>query len=233
MKTRFKNSGGIGLGKMGGVSTTPAFSPSSITGLVWWLKADAGVFKDAAKTIPATADGDAVYTWADQSTAGVDPIQATLSARPLLKLNVQNGLPVLRFAGANSQCLITGNVNPINNLTIYMVVKGANTTQGYALAFGSSGNAIIHDYTATKWEWYSTPRTVIGTTSTSIFQGISTSLGATQPTIPGTWRVSTDGAANFSSQDIGEVIVYNNVLSPANDTLVKNYLISRWNLPPF
>lgn len=207
------------------------FVPTDITGLVWWLKADSGTYLDAAKTQPATSNNDSVYTWDDQSSANMDAVQATASARPLLILNAQNGLPVLRFTSAASKYLATAlQRDALSNITVYLVVKGANTTSGYAVSFGNSGNAVIHDYTATKWEWYSSPRTVIGTTSTSIYQGVSTALGST---ILGTWKINTDGAANFSSEDIGEVLVYNSALAVEDDTKVKNYLVARWNLPPF
>ncbi len=83
------------------VFTTPGFTPTQIAGLKLWLKADAGLFKDAAKAQPATADADAIYTWADQSGNGNDAIQATLANRPLLKLAIQNGKAVVRFDGAD------------------------------------------------------------------------------------------------------------------------------------
>ncbi len=53
------------------------------TNLFLWLKSDVGLYTDAAKSTPATADGDLVYRWEDQSGAGNDVVQVTAANRPL------------------------------------------------------------------------------------------------------------------------------------------------------
>src|ERR1051325_4711729 len=70
------------------------FSPSDISGLKIWLKADAGA---------GSSDGDAVGTWTDQSGTSHDFTQATSSKKPTYKTNIQNSLPVVRFDGTDDE----------------------------------------------------------------------------------------------------------------------------------
>ncbi len=74
-----------------------SFSPTDIAGLQLWLRADVGVFQDAALTTPATADSDPIGGWADQSGNSRHVTQSTASKRPTLKLAQQNGKPSLQF----------------------------------------------------------------------------------------------------------------------------------------
>jgi hypothetical protein len=68
-----------------------------------WLKADAGVFTDDAATTPATADGNVIAVWQDQSGNGYHTAQTDNTKRPLLKLaaNGINSRPTILFDGTN------------------------------------------------------------------------------------------------------------------------------------
>jgi hypothetical protein len=78
----------------------PAISdPSTVGTLFTWLKADAGTWQLSTLTTPAVADGDPVGGWTDQTVNGHSPVQATATKRGTLKLNMRNGLPVIRFDG--------------------------------------------------------------------------------------------------------------------------------------
>lgn len=72
-------------------------SPDQLSGLVVWLKSDAGTFSDAGTT-PAT-DGVAVQQWSDQSGSGNHVVQGTAALRPTLQTNEVNGRPLLQFNG--------------------------------------------------------------------------------------------------------------------------------------
>lgn len=65
--------------------------------LILHLMGDAGVATDAGGSTPATASGDVVARWADQSGNGNHVTQATLAERPTYQLHRINGLPVVRF----------------------------------------------------------------------------------------------------------------------------------------
>jgi hypothetical protein len=79
----------LGLGvqivrKIGGGAS---FSPSSLSGLSLWLKADAGV----------TLSGSNVTSWADQSGNGKN---MTSVVNPIFVNNAKNGNPALSFTGS-------------------------------------------------------------------------------------------------------------------------------------
>lgn len=78
-----------------------AFSPSDIAGLKLWLK-DTGTFQTVDGT-PATADGDPVGEWEDQSGTANHYTQATAGLRPVLKTGANgiNSLSVVRCDGTD------------------------------------------------------------------------------------------------------------------------------------
>ncbi len=119
-----------------------AFIPSDIDGLILWLKADAGVFEDSAKTTPATDDGDVIGAWADQSGNGNDATQGTTANKPTLRLNVVNGLPVIRFDGTNDILTIALDLGlgAIDNLAIFFVVNPVDTASS-KIVLGNQANA--------------------------------------------------------------------------------------------
>lgn len=72
------------------------FSPTDLTGLALWLKADAGV----------TLSGSNVTAWADQSGNGFNANgNVTDGVNPTFVSNVKNGKPALRF-GSNGDATV-------------------------------------------------------------------------------------------------------------------------------
>lgn len=98
-----------------------------ITGLKLWLKADTGTYTTQAMTTPQTSDAGAVGGWADQSGQGNHFVEIAAGNNPTLKLNIQGGRPVIRFAGTGTpQRLMTAAVNTIPKqapFTLFFVVK--------------------------------------------------------------------------------------------------------------
>jgi hypothetical protein len=80
------------------------FRPSDLPGLVGWYKSyGAGnLYTDAGMTTEAVNDGDLIWTWRDLSGLGHPLVQATAAKRPILKLNIRNGNPVVRFDGVST-----------------------------------------------------------------------------------------------------------------------------------
>ena len=122
-----------------GPSGSGSFSPLSIAGLQLWLKADAGLYTDAAMTTPAVNDADVVGGWADQSGNGNHATQATTANKPLLKLAVVNGKPVVRFDGADDLLQTISNMPAANSpLSIFAVVNpGAAVVHEHIIAWGT------------------------------------------------------------------------------------------------
>lgn len=93
---------GLGLGVSGFRLPTLGWNPTRISGLKWWLDAgDPNTLHQSAGGADAVADGDPVGEWLDKSGNGYHPVQASGTNKPALKLNIKNGLSVVRFDGVN------------------------------------------------------------------------------------------------------------------------------------
>jgi len=83
--------------------------------LLFWEKADAGGYEDAAKTTPATDDGDVIGAREDQSGQGNDATQGTTANKPTLQNaagDLVNGLPVDLYDGIDDGLFIVDSANP-------------------------------------------------------------------------------------------------------------------------
>jgi hypothetical protein len=114
-------------GDTGAAVASAATGAVMMTGLQLWLDAsDADtLFQDSAGTTPATADNDPVGYWADKSGNGNHATQATTSAKPALKLAIQNGRNVVRFT--TDDVLTIGDKLDMrtNNILVFVVGKKA------------------------------------------------------------------------------------------------------------
>ncbi len=115
---------GAGKATPGGV----AFTPSSISGLVAWYKADndgTNVFTDTACTTAAT-NSQTVGCWKDKSGNGNDCKQATAGQRPTYLTAGLNSKPTVSFtAASNTGCITASGV----------AMGTANTASGFFVGF--------------------------------------------------------------------------------------------------
>lgn len=123
------------------------FSPLSLSPALW-LKADGVLWQDSARTTPAVADGDPVGAWDDASGNGRNLTQANTGLRPLLKLSIQNGLPVVRFDGADDVLALAsqliGNYGGPSAITVFAVLNQTATKNPslYEITSGANNNRI-------------------------------------------------------------------------------------------
>lgn len=99
--------------------TSAAFTPASLgSTLVLWLKADS----------LSLNDGDPVSSWADSSGTG-NTATGTTTTRPLYKVNILNGMPVVRFDGTDDKLLVAdaNSIDLTGDQTIFVVVKYSGT----------------------------------------------------------------------------------------------------------
>lgn len=92
------------------ISSQPA------AGFVAWFKAD---------TIAGLADGDPVTVWEDAGPNNNDAAQTNASFRPIYKVNVVNGKPVVRFDGVDDRLVSpsgSGMWGLTNHFTVFAVV---------------------------------------------------------------------------------------------------------------
>lgn len=229
--------------------------PSSISGLQYWVKSDTGVYKDAAKT-QACADGDSVYTWADQSGNGRDFVQATSANRPVFHTNRVNGLAAVTFGGAAATNMANTHPSVSQPYTICTVFKPVSLSNTYNCMCDTAAGGPQISYekvggtTPTYYMYWGT-QVYGGTSKFGIFadyiasfnttasytmsQGViitaagNPGAGAIQNTILG----NSPALVNNIVGDMAEFFLYNKALSVADLELLTTYASSRygWTLP--
>ncbi|MDD5263077.1 MAG: hypothetical protein PHD76_14635 [Methylacidiphilales bacterium] len=121
-----------------------------------WLKADAGVTKDANNNVSA---------WADQSGNNNNCSQNTATAQPMWVANTLNGLPVVRFNGSPDILVGTTNFNPgSSDYTMFCVHERSTPAYGSA-PFSFAVNLNPVDSGAPLMSWINTSN-YFGTTNT-------------------------------------------------------------------
>jgi len=212
-------------------------------GLHLWLRADVGVSTDV---------GTSVARWADQSGNGRNAAMPTLARQPELVPGALNGLPVLRFNGAQS--LVLDVFATPTDFTIFIVGKNAKVGTE-SIILGPAGNSPNNQL---RWE-NATEALFVGTGNGMPI--ITTNIGNTR--VPHALSVRYDGAtmtvfrdgggvsshqfvttgpwtfasvgAFFSSVflegDIGEIMIYDRALSTVDQEAVNSYLRSKYGLP--
>jgi hypothetical protein len=122
----------LGLGvqtirKVGGGGAAP-FSPTDLSGLSLWLKADAGV----------TTSGSNVTAWADQSGNGNNATTIE-GLEPTLVSNTLNSKPVLRFNGTGKKMFLSSSIGG-TAYTIVIVCKNNDNVNGSMFLWSTDEN---------------------------------------------------------------------------------------------
>lgn len=221
-------------------SAVPGSGPPSVAGLAAWYRAGAGTRQTADGT-PATADADPVGQWRDQGGSGRHLLQATASRRPVLKLDVQNDRPVIRFDGSNDllQAASWGLAQPYTVFLAFSSTRVAGrvlmdgTTNDRGQLFhhaanptlipfaGSSGTGLAYTSGAfgilcITWNGASTAYRLNNGTDTTSDVGAANPGGVTlggraDGTFPGT-------------MDVAELLVYSGAVAAADKQTLHDYL---------
>lgn len=243
------------LKKIFAPSGSSPFKASTISGLRLWLKSDAGVFQNTALTTPATNDGDPVGGWQDQSGIGNHLTQATAGARPTLRTNAINGRPAIRGDGTDDY--LTRSFTLDQPFHVFLATKLLGFVQYDSFFSGAQGTDATMVFTndgsigsgiptaSTNYLMYCDsvgPSKEIFVNSTYIiesqFNGASSKLSLNNDSYS-TGDVGSNVAAGFTlftdtenayhiNADIGEVLVYNRILTASEIAIAQNYLNGRW-----
>lgn len=227
-----------------------AFSPTDISGLTLWLKADA---------IVGLNDADPVATWTDSSSQGNNATQATGTKQPAYKTNIINGLGIVRFDGTTD--FLAGSTTASATRHLFILVRkatAAGAASKSAFGLGAAGYAQMFTDTdnGTGYSWYAN-----SIDNVSHFGGIATNWNLIElkfasgasliPYINGAAGAAINprdghaaedydtvttyalgaGTSNGGAEgdyDIGEVLLYDTALSDANRGLVETYLFNKW-----
>lgn len=220
------------------VVNSSVFTPAAIAGLQAWFKAD---------TLALNND-DPVTTWLDNSVNGRNATQATAGFKPLYKTNQQNGLPGVLFDGTDDY-LATVAFTLNQPLTIFAVLKLPTAVISDYIWDGSANNACaLFQSTAGSGRMFAGtngPTIALGTTNfrllTCRYNGAASIFA-----LDGAVDVTGDvGATNMGQISLGvrgnkagawtnvifcEFLVYNAVLSGADEARVKTYLNAKYVL---
>lgn len=190
-------------------------------------------------------DGALVSDWLDQSGQLRDLSQSG-SQRPLLKLAIQNGKPVVRFDGTNDAMTSATITTKNEPFTVFTVAKRASAAANGAIFDGKTTNGRILLNNVPQY------RILGGTaagTSDALWHALSMIANASSdqlwvdgasvigPSAQGTgvldgYTVGSDAtAANWLNGDIAEVLIYDTALGTTDRQSVEAYLKAKWGTP--
>ncbi len=221
----------------------------------------ASLYKEDTETTPVSADSDPLGSWRDKSGNGRHHRNSTGTERPTYKTGVQNGLPAILFDGTDDNLIPIVGLDTLTAATLLMVAKLQNDPPAVGSKTGllEYTNAALK--TAWPWTdgviyqafGTNTRKTTVNPTpSLAVFNvsGVVTASGeyttylnGTQTFTTATNTVGWSTAANsrvgkslgapigFLDGWIGEILVYDSVLSTTNRQLVEAYLKAKWGTP--
>lgn len=221
--------------------------PNEIAGLEWWVKADSLGLANAA----------VVSSWTDSGPNAFTSTQTTSTKKPKQYTNVLNGLPVVRFSGA--QGLLSQASSTLAATTQFFVHRPTSlTTTGTLRGTGAAGGNhglqvrvnggllnLVDSYNVD----YGSENTALSTTQFNVSTFSATAGGTAQfyrnGTADGSIPISTgyttggpypspigahDASVSdeFFTGDIAEIISYNRVLTTAERAQVHTYLQNKY-----
>lgn len=216
-----------------GGSTPPPFNPDSISGLIFWINSENVVDSEgrAAEFIDLSDSPHTVFP----ADIGGEIIS-----------NAINGLPAVRFTGGHRYDLNPSLSNA--SATIFIVAAGDTVSSpAYApFIIGANFRVVVKTGTGSNWGtfigsdlvgdtalnniWHILEMTSTAGACHLILDGIEENSAAGAST--GTGGVSSIGGESAFARelfgDIAEILVYDNVVSNENRTLIRSYLEGKY-----
>lgn len=222
--------------------------PITTSGLHLWLRADTGVLRSDGLS---ASNGQQVARWLDQSGNGRNASMATSARQPSLAAGALNGLPVLRFNGAQSMYLDIF-ARP-TRYTVFIVGKNSTPTETFSMILGPGGNSANNQM---RWEGGSNALFVgpgnggpVNTSTignTRIYHELSASYDGATMTVyrdgnavspsyalstTAPWELASVGSyysSYYMTGDLAEVIMYDRALSASERGSVDSYLRTKY-----
>lgn len=216
------------------------FSPDRIAGLAVWLKADA---------LTGLADGDPVSAWPDASGNG-NAAAGAGAARPAYKVNILNGLPVVRFGGSHVLQTAAFSARLPQPTTVFIVagMSAAVATQVFYDGLSLNYRHHLYKYAGDLYQLASPGQYAVASPFSAGGVGVVSSVfdGAASDTRRNAAALGagTTGTADLDGLtvgnnypgtaglvgDVAEVLVYAAALSAADRAAVENYLLTRYGI---
>lgn len=226
-----------------------SFSPSDISGLSLWLKADAGV----------TLNGATVSAWADQSGNGRNVSQGTAGSQPTYNATGLSSLPTLDFDGGDYLDNTTTDLGTADSARTIFIVGEADSVGGPIVVYRRSvaylsvmifefggvhyissdgltapSNTSVNSHAERTDPFYSVHR-YTGTGNAPSFRingaekTYSTGVQTTEGGATG-FEIGHNSNAQFWSGLISEILVYDSALSAGDIEDVEGYLADKYSL---
>lgn len=219
------------------------FTPSSISGLHAWWKADA---------ITGLSDGGNIATWPDSGPNGYT-LDQPFSRYAIYKTGIVNGLPVGRFSSSNARNATAS--SSLTSTTLFAVVRPTTTTGQQTIRGADASGGLQFRLSSGKVNLTKQGVAVIGTGATTLSTSTFSVVAATYVDTT-SWVVYLNGASDGSGShaqtltaaktttvganslfggedfggDIAEVIVYDSVLGSTDRSAVTAYLGTKYGI---
>lgn len=223
------------------ISANDAITPSSLSGLEFWVKSSSGITKDGSNNVSA---------WNDQSGNARNLSEAT--NQPLWVDATLNGYPIIRFDGTNDK-LATADFTvapPFHCFVVMRLLSAAAT--GVQVHFdndiGNTTAAKIQTTTAPAIRLQSnsleSPNISIFTNTWYLVEGLFNGTSSTCNVNNGTPSGDADNLSsavdgivlgarfdtNFSNVEIAEVALYSAAITGVDLIKLREYFNNRYNL---
>lgn len=226
----------FGLPNQGGGGMAEV-DPTSITGCILWMDANQ----------ESNVDGDLIATWSDRSASNNDAVQATGGNKPTFRENVFNGKPALFFDGGDH--LTLGTNITADPATVIIVANQFARNSYDALLTVSKFGVYAYLNSAACWGVHNNAERSAGARATHQ-PFIATVLynGPTDITfftngqrLVGGGGSNSAGANSYIGWDSGasqqhygyiaEAIIFDNIISGADQLALRNWLAFKWGIP--
>ena len=231
-----------------------AFNPLSLSPALW-LKADAGTFQTSGGSA-ATADGDPVGEWQDQSGNANHASQGTAGMRPTLQTAEQNGLALVQWDGVDDLLLTASMAHFPSKRGVLVVAYKASGAATHAIASTYPGGAnpleLMFRSAAGPQKWYDGAtvhnQASSDTNDTFVVQAVRRTADTTTKfyengSLDSTWTVANTQPGNSvmglggntdGSEDcalfLGELVYIPNDLPDADFDELIAYVMTRYGL---
>ncbi|HEX2674365.1 MAG TPA: LamG-like jellyroll fold domain-containing protein [Polyangiaceae bacterium] len=234
--------GSTDLGSAGSAGDPNVGNELPASGSLLWLRADLGVTQSAGQ----------VTAWLDQSGHGLDGIMDVPSREPALVPSGWNGLPLIRFGGAQSLYL-RETIAP-TSFTVFVAGRNRNLSDAHGIFLGPGGDTANNQL---RWENGSSvlivglgnglPETVFAFGDTRTFHVLAarydgsnltvsrngTQVGSAHFMTTGPWQIRQVGgwfSSDFMVGDLAEILVYESALSETDTELTNSYLLRKYGI---
>lgn len=234
-----------------------SFSPLQLSPALWLDASDASTLFQSNGGAAAAADGDPVGYWLDKSGNGKHASQTSGVNKPVLKTGIQNAKNIVRANGSSAffdlaslsypmpftMCLVykksasAAKFIPIGHFSDTSthigetwtdnIFYGRHNTSGITYCSFKS-TATVNDYSA-----FVLLDTTGGSSIADLYiNSSSISIGDnSNPTMLSILNTIFKSSADFSSGDLGEIIVFPRKLGATDRTSIRTYLKTKWGTP--